>query len=249
MNEQLKLLVDLQEIDSIILSYVEKVELHPKKLDQFKIPLNQAQDAFHKFKTTSDVLTKKKKDKDIALDELQDKINKVKAKSGEIKTNKGYEAHLKEVESFEKNKYMIEDEILNLMEDIEKFADEITKEGAKVKEAEAEFNKQEKLINEEKSKLESELETLRAKRKDFSSKLDDDIYTQYKTLLKRLGGLAVVETKDEFCFGCHTNIPPQLYNDIKETGDIHKCYYCKRFLYFKDSDQSDNKPQEAPTPS
>lgn len=249
MNEQLKLLVDLQEIDSFILSYVEKIELHPEKLDQFKIPLDQAQDAFHKFKTKSDVLTKKKKDKDIALDELQDKINKVKAKSSEIKTNKEYEAHLKEIASFEKSKYMIEDDILNLMEDIEKFADEVTKEGAKVKEAEAEFNKQEKLISEEKNKLESELEKLRARRKDFASRIDDDIYTRYKTLLERLGGLAVVETKNEICFGCNTNIPPQLYNDIKETGDIHNCYYCRRFLYYNDAVQSDNKSQEAPTQS
>ncbi|MBI4838497.1 MAG: hypothetical protein HY806_05025 [Nitrospirae bacterium] len=31
--------------------------------------------------------------------------------------------------------------------------------------------------------------------------------------------------------GCHTNIPPQLFNDIKDNDDILTCCYCHRMLY------------------
>jgi len=242
LKEQLKLLVELQEIDSAILSIVEKIDSYPERLNQYRIPLNQAQEAFQKFKAKSESLDKKRKAKDHELDEIQDKINKVKGRSSEIKTNKEYEAHLKEIESFEKSKYRIEDEILAIMEDYEVFAGEVEKEEVKVRETEAEFKKQEKVLDEEKNQNEAELEKLKARRKDFSSRLDREIYDQYRKLHHRLGGLAVVQTVNEICLGCNTNIPPQLYNDIKSSGDIHTCFYCKRFLYFKETPPPEEKP-------
>ena len=245
LKEQLKLLVELQEIDSAILSINEKIESYPRKLEQFKAPLDNAREAFHKFKTNSEILEKKKKKRDLELEEVQDKINKLKARSSEIKTNKEYEAHLKEIESFEKNKYKIEDDILAIMEDLEAFGGEVRKEEIKVKETEAEFSKQEKILDEEKKKIEAELEVLKAKRKDFVSRLDEEIYHQYKTLRNRLGGIAVVQTVNEFCLGCHTNIPPQLYNDIKSTDNIHTCFYCKRFLYYKEPVEPEKKPEDS----
>jgi predicted nucleic acid-binding Zn-ribbon protein len=221
LKEQLKLLVELQEIDSYILSIDEKIESYQARLDQFKIPLNQAQEAFQKFKAKSESLDKKKKAKELELDEIEDKINKLKGRSSEIKTNKEYEAHLKEIVSFEKSKYRTEDEILAIMEDYEIFSGEVKKEEVKVRETEAEFKKQEKVMDEEKNQLQSELEKLKARRKDFSSRLDKEIYDQYSQLLQRMGGLAVVQTVNETCLGCNTNIPPQLFNDIKAIEDFY----------------------------
>ncbi|TNF52521.1 hypothetical protein EP227_07200, partial [bacterium] len=63
-------------------------------------------------------------------------------------------------------------------------------------------------------------------------KLDKELYQQYMTIMKSTGGVAVVQTQNEVCLGCHTNIPPQLYNDIRNTSDIYTCYHCNRFLYF-----------------
>jgi len=65
---------------------------------------------------------------------------------------------------------------------------------------------------------------------------------------ERLGGLAVVQVENEICLGCNTNIPPQLYNDIKETSKTYTCYYCKRFLYYQEPPAADENPQ-ATTPS
>jgi len=249
LKEQLRLLVELQEIDSSILSIDEKIESYPARLDHFRIPLNRARQAFQDFKAKSESLDKKKKAKDQELDEIQDKINKLKGRSGDIKTNKEYEAHLKEIESFEKKKYRIEDEILAIMEDYEIFAKEVEKEEVKVRETEAEFKKQEKVLGEEKDQLQAELEKMKARRKDFSSRLDKEIYDQYRKLLQRMGGLAVVQTVNEMCLGCNTNIPPQLYNDIKSTEDIYTCFYCKRFLYFKEPPPPEEKTEDTTKPS
>lgn len=247
LKEQLRILVELQDIDSSILSIADKIDSYPGKIEKFQAPLKKSQDAFQKFTSQSDALNKKKKEKERELDDIQDKISKLKARSSEIKTNKEYEAHLKEIESFEKKRYSMEDGILAIMEDLENFEDEVRKEGLKVKESEAEFNRQKQLFDEEQQKILKEQEALKEKRKEFVSQLDEDIYHEYKTLLTRMGGLAVVQVRNEVCLGCNTNIPPQLYNEIREKGTIYHCFYCNRFLYFKEPDQPAN-PSQTPPP-
>ncbi len=249
MDEQLKLLVGLQEIDSSILSIAEKIETLPKKLEQFKTSLKEANTSFQKVKEKYENLNKNKKDKEFELEEIQEKIDKLKSRSREIKTNKEYEAHLKEIEGLEKNKYLIEDNILSLMEDIEDLTKNLQKENLKVKKAEDDFKQHVKALEGEKKKLHSEMEMHKAKRKDLVARVDEETYAQYMNLLKRLGGLAVVPAKNEVCLGCNTNIPPQLYNDIKKNDDIYTCYYCKRFLYYKKPVPSDSKSKEAPRSS
>jgi len=248
LNDQLKLIIELQELDTAIVSIADNIALLPRKLAQFEDPLKEASTLFESIKKKSETLNKKKHDKDLELDEVQDKIDKLKTRSNDIKTNKEYEAHRKEIETFEKNIYKIEDDILVLMEAIEAFAGDVQKEEEKVKSAEENFKIQGKLIEEEKIKLNSEIDICKAKRDDFATRIDKNIYDQYMQKFERLGGLAVVQVENEICLGCNTNIPPQLYNDIKETSKTYTCYYCKRFLYYQEPPAAAENPQ-ATTPS
>lgn len=249
MNEQLKLLIELQALDTAIVSIADNMELLPRKLAQFEDPLKESRTLYESIKKKVETFNKKKHDKDLELDEVQDKIDKLKSRSSDIKTNKEYEAHRKEIEVFENNIHKIEDTILVLMEEIEAFEGEVQKEEEKVKKAEEDFKTQESLIEEKKNKLKSEIDMYKAKRNDFAARIDKDIYDQYMQKFDRLGGLAVVQVKNEICLGCNTNIPPQLYNDIKETGKTYTCYFCKRFLYYQEPSPADENPQSTTQPS
>ncbi len=246
MHEQLKLLIELQGLDSSILTMADRIDEVPRQLSQHSAPLKAANEAIQKSRTKFESLTKKKKDRDSKLDEIQDKITKLKARSSDIKTNKEFEANKKEIASFEKNIYQIEDEILVLMEEMEGFEDNLKADEAKVKKAEEDFKHQEKLLVEEQDGLRVELEEQKAKRNEFASKIDKDYYNQYMVLLKRLGDKAVVEARNEICLGCHTNIPPQLYSNIKKDEGLCACYYCKRFLYYIAPAPAEEKPKDPP---
>lgn len=249
MNEQLKFLIELQELDSAIISVSDKIDLFPRKLDKYKSPLKEAKDIFQKAKSRQDALTKKKKDRDQQLNEIQDKIEKLKSRSSDIKTNKEYEAHLKEIHAFENNISKIEDEILAVMEEMDSYENDLKEEELKLKTAEDAFKQQEKIIAEEQKKLESELEAEKAKRDEYVSKIDKTHYAHYMNLLNRFGDKAVAETKNEVCLGCNTNIPPQLFNDIKKNDDIYHCFYCKRYLYYRETLPSENQAQDTASSS
>ena len=109
MKEELKLLIELQDIDSAILAKAEKIDQLPSRLAQFKSPLKTSKEAFEQFKKKFDELSARKKDREHSLNEMEDKIDKLKARSREVKTNKEYEAHLKEIEAFEEQKKAVWD--------------------------------------------------------------------------------------------------------------------------------------------
>jgi predicted nucleic acid-binding Zn-ribbon protein len=234
LNEQLKLLIELQEIDSAIILLAEKIESHPGKLDKLKKPLKEAKAAFEKIQSKSKDLQKKRKSKEMELEELEDRIEKLRSRRSDIKTNKEYEAHLKEIDGFEVNRDKTEEDILDIMETMDNFEKDVKEEEAKVKKAENDFSTQENLIKEEQQKLGAELDEQKEKRKAFVSKLDQEVYNQYMNLLKRLGDSAVVRVNNEVCLGCNRNIPPQFYNEVKRGDALYTCYYCKRFVYYED---------------
>lgn len=233
MNEQLRLLIELQEVDSSILSIAEKIESLPARLDKSRAHLKETTTSLQNIKTMYEELNRKKKDKEFELDEIQERIKRLKEKSSEIKTNKEYEAHLKEIDNYTKKKTQIEDELLRHMEELEGLTDALKTEESKVKKVEEEFKKHERILDEEKKALYKEMEFYKTRRKDFVTRVDEELYEHYMNLLKKFEGLAVVPVENEVCLGCNTNIPPQLYNDIKEDKDIYTCYYCKRFLYYQ----------------
>ncbi len=236
MNEQLKLLIELQEIDSSILSLNDKIESFPERLNASKTHLEKAIAAFKKVKSRHEELIKKKKEKDYDIDEKQEAINKLKTRMGDIKTNKEYEAYLKEIEVFQKIKYDAEEEVISAMEEIESIAGDLKSNEAMVTEAEVELERDGKELEEERKRLEQEMEVHRSRRNVALEKIESENYSQYMKNLKRLGGIAIAPAADEICKGCNTNMPPQLFNDLKDNDKIIKCYYCGRFLYIKEKE-------------
>jgi uncharacterized protein len=235
MIEQLKQLIELQQIDSQILDKKRLIEDIPSKLSTGELPLAESKAALNTLKERIDSFEKKKRDKERETDDINEKIKKLKIRTSEIKTNKEYQAHLKEIESAEKERYSIEDEILVLMEEIDTFLKELKKEEAKFKNEQDKIEALKKELGNEMSEAEKELLPLKETRAKIVDSLDKEIYNEYMQLLEISNALAVVEAKDEVCTGCNMNIPPQLFVEIKKNEQILNCPQCRRVLFYKNT--------------
>lgn len=242
MNDQLRLLIQLQKIDSALFSIETEIEQLPIRLRSTRTRLNEAKGACDEIVARCEKAEKKKKQKEIELEECEEKIRSLKAKSMEVKTNKEYEAHLKEIGNFEERKYSIEDEILSVMEVLDEITGEVDRERMKFREVEEQFRREERVLEEEENRLNEQMQTYRKQREDLMSGIEKELYDQYMIVLKKSGGLAVVQTKNEVCLGCHTNIPPQLFSDIRSSDGIFTCYHCHRYLFF---DETPGSPESA----
>ncbi|MFZ5906901.1 MAG: zinc ribbon domain-containing protein [Nitrospirota bacterium] len=235
MNEQLKYLIELQQIDRKIIDLDSLIGDIPSRIRAAELLLNTSQKAFLAGKEKLESLEKRKRDRERELDEIGEKVRKLKARTSEIKTNKEYQALLTEIESVEKDQFSIEDEILLVMEEMENASKEAKTEEAKYGQEQEKIDVLKQKLEAEKSSYEQELSKLKTLRAGMAQTIDNELYEEYITLIGIHRGFAVTEARDEICQGCNMNIPPQLFVELKKNEIIIQCPQCRRILYYKNN--------------
>jgi hypothetical protein len=233
LERNLSLLINLQKFDSLILEKQAIIEGIPTKISEVEGPFKKAQAVLDKLKQGSESLEKKRRDKERELDDINEKIKKLKTRTTEIKTNKEYQALLKEIETAEKERNAAEDEILNFMEEMENSSKQVKLEESKLKTEKDKLDVYREKLRGEVSDAEKELLTLREERSIIVTSIDKELYTFYMSLIETGNGLAIAEAKEEVCQGCNMNIPPQLFVEIKTNEEILQCPQCRRILFYK----------------
>ncbi len=240
MKDSVGLLVKLQAIDSRILEKSIFIEKVPARIHEVDEPLKRAKLEFDKIKQNNEGLLRKKKEKEKLLEEVNEKINKMKSRVAEIKTNKEYQAHLKEIEASQQEISKIEEDILLIMEDLDVSMKLEKEKDDRVKIEVGKINAFKKKLDEEVDIYQKELAVLKEERAELGRQIEPDVYKLYMTLIDGSGGVAVAAAKNEMCTGCNMNIPPQLFVEIRKSEEIFQCPQCRRILYF-----SEDAPQNA----
>lgn len=236
MLPELERLIELQELDhSIVRKLREIQEEIPSKISEIEAQLKALQRDFQNSLNQITEFEKKKKSKERELQDTEEKIKRLKSRSAEIKTNKEYQALLKEIEAAEKEKYHIEDEILNLMERAEEIKKELSTREAIFKDKQSELELKKKEFLSLKEKAEKELGLLKEERARLVDHIPPSQYELYMLLLEKGRGMAVVKAVESVCQGCYLRLPPQLFVEIKRNESLIQCPQCKRILYCSES--------------
>ncbi len=231
MNAQLKLLIELQEMDMEIIGKSALVARIPEKILEEEKSFLRTKAGLDAARKEQQSLLKQKREMDAELEQMGQRVAKLKARTSEIKTNKEYQAHLKEIEAAEREVFKYEDGILSVMERMEAAEKAVKSAAASAGAEEERLLAVKKGLEAERSGAEEELSRLKARRADFTRRIEGSVYELYMHVLQKHQGLAVVEARDEICGGCNMKIMPQLYVQIRETGDIYQCPQCDRILY------------------
>jgi hypothetical protein len=233
-KDVIKLLIRLQDADSRILekrSFIGKVPMRIYEVDE---PLKQAKAELEKMKQKNEAAVKKKREKEKMLEETVEKIRKMKSRASDLKTNKEYQAHLKEIDSAEQEIGVIEEQILLTMEDLDSVVKQQKEKEEEVNRETAKLAAFKKVLEEEVVIYENELTALKEERAKMVALIDPDVYKTYMFGLNAGGGVAVTGARNEICLGCNMNIPPQLFVEIKKNEEIIQCPQCRRILYYAD---------------
>lgn len=233
MKTQIELLVKLQSCDSAILKAQRVQDNHPREINHLEETLERERQAVQEQKNRFEEVKKKRmaKEQDLALEE--EKVNKAKQRLTAVKTNKEYQAALKEIETIERQNSKIEEEILTIMEE----ADTLT---IKHQETEERFKLTEKKAAEEKRKLEKQIiectqaiEEQKKMAEELIAQIKPEILDRYQRIKQKRPELTVVAIENSCCLGCNMNVPPQLFNEVKTCQKIIVCPHCSRILYWE----------------
>jgi len=231
-------LIALQNLDA------EAVKLKNKKKD-LPLRMNQLDEAFNKYnqvfadnKKKYEEITAQHKELEAKLKKGLDILNKAKDRLGEVKTNKEYQAILKEIENGEVKNSEIETEIIFLLEEIDK-----SKTNLQVEEKAKEQYEHQYQI--EKLKLKNDIDSLDEKilacTEQYHRLIENipkDLIKRYEMIKAQNNGTAVVSVWKGVCGGCHMNIPPQLYNELQKSDDLFSCPNCNRIIYWQNQEEN-----------
>ena len=235
MNEQLSLLIQLQEIDGRIRLQQEEQKRTPAQLAELEQRAAASRESVEKVRQALEEAQKAKRERDGNLEDGGRKVEKLKARTSEIKTNKEYQALLKEIETAEQENKAVEDDILKLMERIDAASAEIKATEQRSRDEAAAIDAERKVVEQALAKVARELEDELRLRNDLAAKIRPDVMAEYQRLVPATAGRVVVEARSESCTGCYMSIPPRIFVTVKKNDSIVGCPNCHRILFYKEA--------------
>lgn len=185
-------------------------------------------------------LTAKQSEREIAekyrrFDELElaadvDRIRERETKLYAIKTNKEYQAALKEIAEGKRLNREREDRILKQMEVIESTGKEITQLLQASADKEAECRTAVEALAAEARTLEADRATKTGEREGLLGQLHRDVIRLYEHVRQRLAD-PVAPVRRGICQGCNMRIPPQQFIELQRGTALTQCPSCHRLLY------------------
>ena len=238
MNDKLSLLIRLQECDSMLAGLSAKKNSLPEKLQQideefqrFKENISQSAMRYEKLKT-------QREENELKVKKISEAMARSKEKLLDVKTNKEYQAMLKEIETAETSLGELESQIIILMEEMDELSAQVKQDQETLKQAEKNYLDDEKIIEEKLSSVDAESDEWNRKRLALQKNIPEDLLALYEKIRKRNQGVGVIPVWKAVCSGCHMNIPPQLYNELQRSSDLLSCPSCHRIMYFQAQDTS-----------
>ena len=234
LEEQLKLLIELQGLDTKIFGLedaLREIPLTIKKLeDEFKENTKSMKELEDKIK----MLQVKRKEKELDLESREGAIKKLQTQLYQVKTNKEYAMMQQEIERAKADKSNVEDEIIQLLDVIDIENKKLAQDKKMLRAEENKMNGEKaKLLADEKEKN-AQLAVLKDQGKVLSDRVDKDMLSKYKKILKSKSGLAMAAVKGDACQGCFRVMPPQVINEIRMKQELIFCGNCARILYIEE---------------
>ena len=237
MEQELKTIYETQIIDIQIMENEKKLVSTPKKIEKMDSDIKAMQDKISKEKEILEELEKerKRKEKDLELD--KEKVKKFESKLYEVKTNKEYQALLKEIETAKLMNDKEEEEIIEIMVKIEDLKKDYESTSKLLKEKEKVTEVEKKKLLAEIDSVDKTINKLKQQRDNLLSVVDKTLRETYNMLISKRGGMAVVNVKNGVCLGCFMNIPPQLFIEVTKNNRLILCPSCNRIFYFTEASQ------------
>jgi len=230
--EELRLLVEAQGIDLEINEINRRKSGMPAMVARVSGPYEEAQVKYNAAKKDYEAADAEKVTVEQGIEESKDLLVKLKLRSTEIKTNKEYFAHLKEIEECEKRIASLEDRSLELMESLETLKGEFDGASEELEAAEKEFEEEKKKVEDSFEGDNRRLDELGARREDVLAKLPKAHRDYYQRMVDKYPENAVARAEGGACTGCRMMIPPQAFNNVRKGEVVTSCNNCKRILYY-----------------
>lgn len=232
MQETLQLLIELQEIERKIKILARDKARAPKEIATLQEKKREAETRLEDKQVILEAAKKLRRDLERDVEELEGRRAKSKQKLLEVKSNKEYQATLKEIDDIGELVRRCEDRIIEQMESADDLDGQIREHERLVAEAVKQLEEEGAQIEKEAKKADSLIMSLEEQKEQLKPKIPSDLLKKYQFLRDNRGGVALAPVNRGTCGVCHMNLPPQTFIDLQRNETMMNCPNCQRIIYW-----------------
>ena len=224
-------LVGLQEIDTKLKDLSDLLGDLPAKVEELNHQEQSIKDSLISNKERLKELEVEIHKREVDVNQINDKISKLKDQLFLVTNNKQYDALMTEIDHRKDKRSSFESESINFLEEKETLT-------ASVLKMESELDDLTNDLSNRRLKLESSISDSAEEKKELDdlrfaqlSGLDNSIMSIYDKVQIHREGVAVVEISGGACGGCGAHVPLQVITEVRAKEGLHRCGVCGRFLF------------------
>lgn len=177
---------------------------------------------------------KQRRGEELEIEVAQTRVKDREAKLFAIKTNKEYQAALKEIAEAKQSVKAREDGVIRLMEQAEALATEITQLSQTLADTQAACTTGLHTLTEEATSFVAERDHKAQACAAAERELAPEVLAAYREIQRRYpDGLAVV-VEGKICGGCRMRVLPQLLVELRKEQRLVRCESCQRLLHWEE---------------
>ena len=231
-QEQIKILVELQKIDGEIYHLRKELAEQPALKKQSETAFEKKKSNLKAAEDQMKAEQLKQKQKEGELQTAEEKIKKLQAQLYQLKSNKEYTVMEMEIKGLKADKSLLEEEILKLLDAVDAAKAKTGKEKELLSSEEKKYKEELAALKKREDEINAAVALLEEKRKAYLPNLEAKLISQYERILKGREGLALAPVKNGACGGCHMDLPSQTVHEIRLADKVIVCESCARMLYW-----------------
>jgi len=233
LREEMERLVALQTVDLKIQEMEKVKEEIPQRLAFLEGEFTKEEEKLKAERSGLEKLQKDRRQKEKDLEEEIDRVKKAEARVFEIKTNKEYQAVLKEIETAKKLNRQREEEILGILERFEEMQTQLGQHEKILEAKRKEYQREVAELKQKAASFEAEMADEMRQRQAQEKKIPQELLSKYRMLSEKRQGVAVARVINGVCQACNMNLRPQLYIELQKQDSLIACPNCNRILFWE----------------
>ncbi len=227
-------LAALQDFDRKLKERVDRVEVLTGGADEFEAKVIRRRTAVAELTQQRDSLAKQRTEMDGQLEVDGGRMRDNRMRMSRVKTDRELMAIQREIDLGKEAKAQLEEELLVVMDSLEKINVQLAEEEEALAELETEVAARITVPRSEATELSQGLDAEKARREELAAGIDASLCRKYEQIFQQRSGTAVVEARNGICTGCRMSLRPQLFNELQRYKEVRQCPSCHRIIFYRD---------------
>lgn len=244
MQEALKVIVDIQELDMKMIRLMRLKKERQKELEQIESLRKELYQQFSEKQSEIKEVDLTIQQHEQKVQEITTRIKKLESQQSNIKKVDEFNALTLETTAAEREKVTVEQKLSDLVD--RKIAEEELLERIQqsLKSSEESSADLEKEIHSSILLINKEGSHLKATRDELAKEANPELLQIYERLLKNKKDRVIVPIENRTCSGCHIVLTAQHENLVRKGENLIFCEHCSRIHYWQEVDvaEGDSSP-------